>query len=249
MGLTELANMYGTDKGTLGPSDDWGSNNYTDIYAAYLDSMRRLPIAFLEIGLGVVGDRWASHIVHGRNAGGASVKMWQEYFPKAMIYGIDVNACAYLDTDRVRTFVADQGDPRQLQDAVDKMGDGRFDVIIDDGSHRPDHQQISLAFLFPLLKPGGIYFIEDLGDNGQGDNLGGRHANDSVLNTRRVLKHYCEHGTFPSPNGFGVQGAALGQMISSVAFHCPESVVETTDAGPRIRYRVGAEKLCALRKK
>jgi len=37
-------------------------------------------------------------------------------------------------------------------------------VIIDDGSHAAEHQQISLGGLFPHLESGGLYFIEDLND-------------------------------------------------------------------------------------
>ena len=43
-----------------------------------------------------------------------------------------------------------------------KMSNGGFDVIIDDGAHNNDAQQISLGGLFPYLKGGGLYIIEDL---------------------------------------------------------------------------------------
>ncbi|MGB5705459.1 MAG: hypothetical protein WBM41_01400, partial [Arenicellales bacterium] len=107
--LTELANLYATDKGTIGPSTEWGAHNYTDIYEGYLYRYRQSLIHFLEIGLGVTGDQWESHIVHGRNTGGASLRMWYDYFHNAKIFGMDVNPCSYLDNDRIKTFVADQG--------------------------------------------------------------------------------------------------------------------------------------------
>lgn len=37
-----------------------------------------------------------------------------------------------------------------------------FDVILDDGSHKMEHQQISIGVLFRKLKSGGIYVLEDL---------------------------------------------------------------------------------------
>ena len=37
-----------------------------------------------------------------------------------------------------------------------------FDVVLDDASHASHHQQITLATLFPFLKSGGMYIIEDL---------------------------------------------------------------------------------------
>ena len=56
--LTELANQYGTDKGTVGPVRTWSAHNYTDIYEAYLERYRLSTLTILEIGLGVTGDRW-----------------------------------------------------------------------------------------------------------------------------------------------------------------------------------------------
>ena len=40
--------------------------------------------------------------------------------------------------------------------------DNRYDIIIDDGSHVPQHQITSLACLLPALNPGGLYIIENV---------------------------------------------------------------------------------------
>ena len=37
-----------------------------------------------------------------------------------------------------------------------------LDIIIDDGSHASVHQHLTLGVLFPALKPGGLFVIEDL---------------------------------------------------------------------------------------
>jgi len=47
-------------------------------------------------------------------------------------------------------------------------------LIFDDRSHRSDGQEISLDYFFKLLKPGGIYFLEDMMVNGKGDEGSGR---------------------------------------------------------------------------
>ncbi|MEX1027797.1 MAG: hypothetical protein WD049_07295 [Candidatus Paceibacterota bacterium] len=198
--LTDLSNRYGSDKGTVGPSPQWGAHNFTDIYEAYLERYRFSGVAILEVGLGVVGDNWDALIVHGQNAGGASLKMWHEFFPSGRIFGIDVNPCSYLDNERTKTFVVDQSSIRDLEAFTEATKGVAFDIIIDDGSHRPDHQQISLSYLFKHLKRGGLYFIEDLASNGRGDGAQGRHACDAVRNTRSVLKHYRKHGQFLEPN-------------------------------------------------
>jgi len=38
----------------------------------------------------------------------------------------------------------------------------KFDIIVDDGSHDMNDIKISLDVLFPFLKEGGLYLIEDL---------------------------------------------------------------------------------------
>lgn len=220
--LTCLANRYGSDKGTKGPSSAWSAHNYTDIYEAYLWSRRNEPIRLLEVGLGVTGKAWTAQIQHGRNqSGGASVKMWYEYFPKGRIYGLDINSAPHLDTDRLTTHVVDQSSRAQILAFAEKYCEDGFDVIVDDGSHRPDHQQITLSALFQYLKPNGLYFIEDLMSNGLADPDRGRFTDKSVLNTRHVLKHFAATGEFAQPNKLH-DPAGLATQIAQVAFHVPE---------------------------
>ena len=88
--------------------------------------------------------------------------MWEDFLPKATIFGMDINpGCAKHATSRCRVFIGDQGDPAFLQSVVDAAG-RPFDVIIDDGSHQMAHHLASLKFLWPHLRPGGWYAIEDL---------------------------------------------------------------------------------------
>ncbi len=236
--LTEIANFHGTDKGTVGPSADWPAHNYTDIYEAYLSPYRNRDIRVLEIGLGVPGEAWTAKIAHGRNLrGGGSLKMWYDYFPRGRIYGVDINPAAHLDNDRIATYVVDQGDPVALNAFLWSLGRVTFDIIVDDGSHRPDHQQLSLGVLFRRLRPGGLYFIEDLLKNGKGDGKTGRMAVDSVLNTRRVLRKFRMHGQFDTPHGL-VNEDYLARHIDCLNFHVPGR-----------RAPGGHETLVAIRKK
>jgi hypothetical protein len=253
--LTEIANLHGTDKGTIGPSASWGAHNYTDIYGAYLERYRKSPINLLEIGLGVTGKRWDALIVHGRNTGGASLKMWYDYFEKAKIYGIDVNECSYLDNDRIKTYVADQGNVEELDTFVKTIGDVEIDVIVDDGSHRPDHQQISFSYFFKKLKSKGLYFIEDLLSNGLGDDAKGRMACDSVINTRNVFRNYLQHGNFSEPNAL-LDMDYLYENIDFACFHTPQIDIKLKFRPNILRplkkvlgYEPNKESLCVIGKK
>jgi len=60
------------------------------------------------------------------------------------------------------TVVAgDQADVNFLNRFLAQAGTG-FDVIVDDGGHTMNQQMTSLQILWKAVRPGGIYFIEDL---------------------------------------------------------------------------------------
>lgn len=253
--LTDLANYHASDKGTIGPSKRWPVHNYTDVYDAYLHPLRGKELTMLEIGLGVTGNNWHSAIVHGRNSGGASLKMWYDYFPHATIFGLDINACSFLDNDRITTFMGHQGQSADLEAFSKKHDSPRFDLIFDDGSHRPDDQQVSLDYFFKFLKPGGIYFIEDMMPNGKGDEGSGRSYCDKVINTRAVLKAFRDAGSFPQPNLFR-DPDYLAETIEAISFHVPK-VSLASSRGQRfwrrrvssVAYMPESERLCMIRKR
>ncbi len=92
-----------------------------------------------------------------------SIRMWEEFFPNAEIYGIDIDPkCKQFEGGRRRVFIGDQGDGSFLQEFLDEIG-GNLDVVIDDGSHLVEHQLGSFEALFPSLSRHGIYAIEDTG--------------------------------------------------------------------------------------
>lgn len=61
----------------------------------------------------------------------------------------------------VKVFAGSQEDEAFLDSFINASGGG-FDIIIDDGGHTMNQQIVSLQKLFPIIKPGGIYFCEDL---------------------------------------------------------------------------------------
>ena len=89
----------------------------------------------------------------------SSVKMWEEYFPNAIIYGLDIDPkCKKFEEGRIKIIIGDQSDEEILKELPND-----FDVIIDDGSHIEHHVIKSLNYLFKnKLKIGGIYAIEDM---------------------------------------------------------------------------------------
>lgn len=64
-------------------------------------------------------------------------------------------------TSGATVTTGDQGDPAVLEKFLATYG-GDFDIIIDDGGHTMDQQKTSLQHLWKAIKPGGLYFCEDL---------------------------------------------------------------------------------------
>lgn len=137
--LTKLANKYGCDKGTTHRA----KHGYTVHYFEKWKDIRYDVKNIFEIGINQ----------------GASLRMLRDFFPNATIYAIDVLPELIFQDDRIKTYVCNATEEADL----DKILNGiDFDIILDDGGHNNVDQQVSLAYLFKHLKPGGMYIIEDL---------------------------------------------------------------------------------------
>lgn len=140
--LEELGKKYLPTKRT---------NNYLVYYWMHLRDIRLQVRNVLEIGV----------------QRGHSIRMWEEFFPRAAIYGLDIDPkCKQVEGGRRKILIGDQSDPAFLSSVVKQVG--CFDVIIDDGSHKVAHQLKSFEVLFPSLSDHGIYALEDVG-GGVGD--------------------------------------------------------------------------------
>jgi demethylmacrocin O-methyltransferase len=151
--LTKLAQLFGTDK--------WGAHYYTQHYQHHFSSYKFKKIRLLEIGVGGYADP---------HSGGQSLRMWKKYFPFAKIFAIDIYDKKNLQEKRIKIFQGSQVDEQFLINVVRESGE--LDIIIDDGSHINEHVIKSFEVLFPHLKDGGIYVIEDL-ETSYRDDYGG----------------------------------------------------------------------------
>lgn len=147
--LCELAIKNGTDK--VPPFHD-----YTPVYHELFKDRRDIKKVF-EMG---IGSPQTVPNIEGYKSGG-SLRMWAEYFPQAEIYAADIDCWILVDTDRIHSFQCDQGNQYDLRELSERIGDN-FDLMVDDGSHRIEHQILTAKILVPLLAPKGIYVIEDV---------------------------------------------------------------------------------------
>ncbi len=138
----EIARLFFAHRGR--PIHKWV--HYFDVYEGYMQRYRNKPITMLEIGV----------------SGGGSLEIWRQYLgPHATIFGIDIDPrCAQRVSSPNQVRIGSQDDPKFLASVIAEMG--RPDIILDDGSHVARHQIASFNALFPHLKPGGLYIVEDV---------------------------------------------------------------------------------------
>jgi len=95
---------------------------------------------------------------------GASLRMWKELYPSAQIHTIDLfGSSENISKNEIEKegFIAYKGDQSDIKFLSSIKT--QFDLIIDDGSHNADHQQITFKHLFRNnLNKGGMYVVEDL---------------------------------------------------------------------------------------
>ena len=146
--LHKMGQYFNTDKWDR--EHTYAGSSYLHTYEKYLFELRDKKINFLEIGV----------------KDGSSHRMWSHYFSdESTIYGLDIDPrCKNYEKrlNNVKIFIGSQDD----KETISRLGEDSktgFDVILDDGSHVNELTLKSFNLLFPLLKPGGIYIIEDLG--------------------------------------------------------------------------------------
>lgn len=130
----------GTDKSSSG-------HNYAARYDELFAPWRTLPVVLFEVGV------WE----------GGSLHSWAQYFdhPDATIAGFDVDTWRYIHSPdpRIAVITTDATTPTfaHMADVMPAPW-----IVIDDGSHREVDQRATFNILWPRLRPGGLYAIEDL---------------------------------------------------------------------------------------
>ena len=175
--LAQLSSAYGTDKGgILSPKENYESfcHTYTDIYELLYGGMRQQVFLVFECGIGsnskeVEGNfrEWNDRIGKQRYSAelhqpGASLRMWEEYFPNASIIGADIDPECMISTDRIKTGVLDQTNPKSISNFWNRINLTGFDLMIDDGLHTFEAGKCLFENSIARLKIGGHYVIEDV---------------------------------------------------------------------------------------
>lgn len=154
--LSELIDYYGSDK---------NASNYTEAYVHFFEPLRDKIDSILEIGLGTIVEG-AKSSMHDWKSGrvkeyqpGASLRVWQEYFQNANVYGGDIQPDTQISDSRIKTFLFNSQVGTECNSA---LGNLTFDIIIDDGDHDAISQIKTFYNLIGRVKSGGFYVIEDV---------------------------------------------------------------------------------------
>ena len=145
-------------------TDKVTTHSYQTMYGMFLvplyystrSQFRRMKM--LEIGLGC-----------DQNYGpGASAKLWRDLFADMELWMADTDAACVSKHNSsmwkdfgIRTLVGDQASKQTQAKWVREAGDD-FDAIIDDGGHTNGQILSTFRGLWPSVKRGGLYFIEDM---------------------------------------------------------------------------------------
>jgi SAM-dependent methyltransferase len=161
--LTGLADKHKTDKGGVtnikkGPR---ATHSYTYFYELLFSHCRESISRVLECGIGTNFEDVASNMSM-TGTPGASLRMWEEYFPNAEVIGVDIDSRVLFSTDRIKTYQLDQTSVESIERFKCEIGNVQFDLIIDDGLHTLEAAKSLFENIFSHLKTNGIYVIEDV---------------------------------------------------------------------------------------
>ncbi len=210
-----LKALFYTNQGRI--SDKW--SNYLDVFDRFFLPYKNRPVNLLEMG-----------VQHG-----GTLNVYSRYFhPGSNIVGVDIDPrCKQLEEGNIKIFTGNFSDAGFMRSFPYE-----FDIIIDDGSHMQDELLNSFNTMFPLLKAGGTYVVENLRTAYWQDYKGGLKKEGTFI----------EHvkGLVDDVNGFHIREAhnpaAYNRWIKGIYITDSIAVVEKSDVinTPAVRVTTGS---------
>lgn len=157
--------LLNSDGVHIGGSDRESNHHYGDAYERLLIPFREDAKLMMEVGV----------------ADGACLKAWEEIFPNALIVGMDIHPSAQAVGERIEFNLGDQ----RLKADCERAAAGRqFDMIVEDAVHRLDNTLLTLFWLWPFVRPGGLYVVEEWdGVGGDRERIKTLWPNATIVNT------------------------------------------------------------------
>lgn len=146
----------------------------------------------------------------------SSAKVWSEYFPNAQIFVMGTHVHPEVHVLRnVEVVSMDNYSTGSFSAAIN---DVIPDVVIDDGTHKWSHQKNAIAAIFPRIREGGLYIVED--SHTVFGEIASRFSDDEVsLGDFALEVARRRAGGAPTPNLANSKGLELVEsLITEVSF-------------------------------
>lgn len=195
----------------------WKWHHYFGLYDKHFHQFRGTSVRFAEVGI----------------YSGGSLRMWRSYFgPAATIIGLDIapevklyeKNPAYGSPDQI--FVGDQANASFW--AAFKAAVAPVDIFVDDGGHAPHQQKATLLAILPHMRPGGVYWCEDV--------LGMQHdfayaIFQMLVFSQEGLNHYKFHKYTKegSSRVSRTRSTSIQKHVAGVSFYPYVVIVELTN--------------------
>lgn len=96
-------------------------------------------------------------------ADGSSLCAWRDIFPYALCVGMDIHHSDRAHGDRIEFHLGDQ---RSKEDCERAAAGRQFDFIVEDATHQLPDTLLTLLYLWPFVRPGGLYVVEEFANVG-----------------------------------------------------------------------------------
>lgn len=158
-------------------SDKQSNHNYGDAYELLFFKEKIVEVQITETRREALPERYSVRdqvklVMEVGVADGSCLLAWREIFPNATVVGMDVERSSGARVTPLPSRVEFwQGDMRVHADCLRAAGGRQFDLIVEDATHRLEDTLRCLLYLWPHVRPGGIYVVEEF------DNVGGLRDN------------------------------------------------------------------------
>ncbi len=123
------------------------SHNYSSSYDDFFFSIRGNIKNIIEIGC----------------LNGSSSAVLFYYFYNAKIFSLDIDFSAnHVHSKRISRQIMDQSNIKSIRKFINKNSKKKFNIIIDDGSHKQSDILLTFNEFFKTLSAGSFYIIEDI---------------------------------------------------------------------------------------
>lgn len=162
--LAKLCDKFGSDKGSMHNNKHpypWPAHNYNHYYSLLFGNNRENVRRVFECGIGTNNPNLKSNM-SSTGVPGASLRVWREYFPNALIIGGDIDRDILFQENRIHTHHLDQTDRSSIKDFWRAIKFSEVDIIIDDGLHEYFAGITLFEESISHLSKTGVYIIEDV---------------------------------------------------------------------------------------